>query len=71
MRVFTNFHESDIIRSLYNHNSISILDFIKANPHSTSASQKRDIKEKRWLDQLHTAVPRGLNLMDSFQGNLW
>ena len=46
---------------------ISVLAFIKANPHSITAGKQ----EKHWIHQLHTAVPRGLNLMDSFQGNLW
>ena len=48
---------------------ISVLDFIKANPHSITAGKQRDKKEKHWIHQLHTAVPRGLNLMDSKTGH--
>ena len=50
---------------------ITVLDFIKANPHSLTAGKQRNSKEKHWIHQLHTVVPRGLNLIDSFQGNLW
>ena len=39
----------------------TVLDFIKANPHSLTAGKQSDSKEKHWIHQLHTVVPRGLN----------
>ena len=38
----------------------TVLDFIKANPHSLTAGKQSDSKEKHWIHQLHTVVPRGL-----------
>ena len=49
---------------------ISVLDFIKAKQNSITAGKQRDKKEKHWIHQLHMVVPH-LNLMDSFQGNMW
>ena len=44
--------------------SISILSFINSHPESREARQRRDTEERRWMHQLSTITPNGLNLMD-------
>ena len=44
--------------------SISIVDFIFANPKSAQSQELRNLIELKWIHRLRTTAPLGLNVMD-------